>query len=461
MLEDVPGLINPIIQAMVATSRGKQEQADRAQRAQQLKDEAAYKQAELKHQDAQLAEVQREHDATMDYNKQHMSILQKQLDAQLEKEGLDRLVQKMNLAKGGVDLKAAGQSDTGIPDQATQQANFLKQLQGETQAQTEGQIGAQLGPQGTALFQRGQEAAMGKEERDRLAKISEEVQHGADAEKVARIHEAAENSRANTAGIYHLKGIMLLHNLGLEDGSGTQSNKAKTLLDGIYDGTTDPDKLSKDDKQLVTNYAAANGETVPTGQIFKGYKSTLDNASAVQGILRQARDAAAKYSVDSPNATSAGNYNMRLGPLGVRTPPVGTDANGLVPGSAAHTAVEGLATTVGKFIPTLEGSARQSDQNIARQLQGLIDPKATMQMNLKNINDKVGLINQQVRAGSVGVSPDRFNLALQKRGITDIGGQNTPGAYKRIAVGPNGHQIGSNDDWTTKYDVQTGQQIQQ
>ena len=473
MLEDVPGLINPIIQAMIQTSRQQGETADRAQRAEELKQRATYQKAESAHADAQLAETQRQHDQMMQYNRDMLEKVHiPQLQAQMEREGIDALLKKSQARAAGVDLTAAlpmgfgrpqgGPVDqnAGIPDQATQQAArdaaTLKDLQMKAQAPIE----AALSGPGQELFSREQQADQAKQQKTFDQQLILEHARGADAQKLAEMREAAENSRTNTNGYFHLKGIALMHQVGLDPGDGSAANKAKTLLDGIYDGNTDPDKLSKDDKQLVTNYAAANGETVPTGSVFKSYKTTLDNASAVQGILSQARDAASKYSLDSPGSTAAGNKNMSMGPFGVHSPMPGTDVNGLTPGSPAHAAIEGLGTTVGKFIPTLEGSQRQSDQNIARQLSGLVDPKNTVAMNTKNINDKAALINQQLRTGTQGVNPDRLNVALQKRGIVDFGGQNTPAAYKRTAVNPQtGHTIGSNDDWVTKYDVQTGQKI--
>jgi hypothetical protein len=467
MLEDVPGLINPIIQAMIQTSRQQGETADRAQRAQALKDEAAYKQAELKHQQAVLDEQTHNHEQGMDLNRQQLEIYKKQLDAQLEEEGLKRLKTKVGLAGQGVDIgKALAQGaapDAGIPSQQEQQANILSMLQGKSQAESQGQgqgqIAAQLSDPGQQLFKQQQKAEQDKQDRLFQQQQLLETMKGAQAETMGHNRDAAAASRANIEGMYHLRGIALMHSLGLDSGDGSAANKAKTLLDGIYDGNTDPDKLSKDDKQLVTNYAAANGETVPTGAVFKSYKQVLDNSSTIQGILSQARDAATKYSMDSPNSTSLGNKNMSMGPFGVHSPIPGTDANGLAPGSPASAAIEGLNTTVGKFIPTLEGSNRQSDQNRAAQLKGLVNPKNTQAMNLKNINDKATMMNQLLKTDTQGVNPDRLNVALQKRGIVDFGGQNTSAAYKQTATGPNGHKIGSNDGqkW---FDVQTGNPIQ-
>jgi hypothetical protein len=469
MLEDVPGLINPIIQAMIQTSKGQKDQQDLELRKEQLKQQADYQKAESAHAAATLAETQRQHDQMMQYNRDMLEKVHiPQIQALFEKQGIDTLAAKTNLRGMGVDLNQAlpmgsGSSqggpvdqNAGIPDQTAQQKAVLDELRQKAGIQAQAPIEAALSGPGQELFSREQQADQAKQQKTFDQQLLLEHARGADAQKLAEMREAAENSRTNTNGYFHLKGIALMHQLGLDPGDGSAANKAKTLLDGIYDGNTDPDKLSKDDKQLVTNYAAANGETVPTGQVFKSYKSTLDNASAVQAILSQARDAASKYSLDSPNSGSAGNKNMSLGPLGVRQPPFGTDTNGLLPGSEAKAAIDGLATTVGKFIPTLEGSQRQSDQNIARQLTGLINPKNTMEMNKKNINDKADLINQQLRTGTQGVNPDRLNVALQKRGIVDFGAQNTPKAYKD--KDPTG-TFGSNDGGQTMFRISDGKQV--
>jgi hypothetical protein len=488
MLEDVPGLINPIIQAMIATSRQQGESADRAQRLEEIKQRTAENLARTKMEEAHYNRAdtlaQQEHEDRQDYMK---NVSMPMLQAQLEMNRIERAKQIRELIRSGVDpdkavgminagtygdpsdpfgIKGGGSSQqpasTGQPTQQQILDSINVEKQGEARATAlgtgTGQAQAALSQPGTDVFNRFQVAQ--KEEDDRKnqqAQLLANMREDRD-DRRETIRQAGENSRANITGAYHLKGIALMHQLGLDPGDGSVAQKAKTLLDGIYDGTTDPDKMSKDDKQLVTNYAVANGETVPTGEVFKTYRSTLANASAVQGILSQARDAAQKYSLDSPGSTAAGNKNMGMGPFGVHSPMPGTDANGLTPGSPAHAAIEGLGTTVGKFIPTLEGSQRQSDQNIARQLSGLVDPKNTVAMNTKNINDKAALINQQLRTGTQGVNPDRLNVALQKRGIVDFGGQNTPAAYKQTATGPNGHKIGSNDGqkW---FDIQTGNPI--
>src|ERR1022692_4180791 len=144
MLEDVPGLINPIIQAMIATNRTQGEQADRAQRAEALKNEAAYKQAELKHQDAVFAETQRQHDQMMQYNTDMLNKVHiPQLQAQMQKEGLEALQSKIAIRGAGGDLnkllpyggQGGGQGpvdqNAGIPSQQEQDQRNADKLKAQ------------------------------------------------------------------------------------------------------------------------------------------------------------------------------------------------------------------------------------------------------------------------------------------------------------------------------------------
>lgn len=475
MLQDVPGLINPIIRSMIENRQIQGQEEDREQRADALKQEATYKQAELKHQQAQLDELTHNHEVTSGLEKQRIDAYKQQLDAQLAHEQIDRLTALIGARGKGADLNKAlppqvqGQvssptgipipflkdQNAGIPSQQEQQANEIANIQAKAKAgalgTSQGQAQGAMSPEGTQVFNREQEAAKNKEDRSLQNNMILESMRGADAQTLAGINNAASMSRTRLEGANHLQGIALLHNLGMEDGSLTASNRAKDIVDSIYDLRADPDKLSKDDKQLISTYAPGG---FPTGQNYKDYASTVRNLSQVQGIISQARDLAQKYSVDSPGATGKGNAYVRTG-----IPGIGTQGK-LTPGSEADVANEGLATTVGKFIPTLEGSNRQSDQNIARQLVGLYDPKATMQMNQQNINNKAKLINQVGNQSFSGLDPDRVNVALQKRGIVDFGGQNLPSAYKLVKVSPDGtHSIGTNDNGKTWFDVQKGTQI--
>lgn len=460
MLEDVPGLINPIIHAMVESQQRNQQGLDRAQRADQLKQEASYKQAELKHQDAQLAELERQHDQTMQYNRDMMTKVHiPQLQALMENQGMENKVRKLQILQGGGKVNpTTGDVDLpGSSEEAQAADAHLKQLIAQSQAQgtEQGKAQAALGPEGSEVFKRSKQADLDKQQRLFDQQMQIEMAHGADARQLADINNKAAMSRTNVEQAGHLKGIMLLHSLGLEDGSGSASSKAKTIADGVFKGDVDPDKLSKDDKTLVTNYLAANGETLPTGQGYKKYQGALDSASRLQDIIRMGRDLATKYSIDSPGNTMKGNANFRTGIPGIGA------VGGITPGSEASSAIENFGTQIGKLIPTLENSARQSDANIARQLLGNFDPKAPMVQNLKNINQTAASYGQILKAGTAGINPDRVNVALQQRGVTDFGGlSNSPSQYKVVKVSPDGtHQIGTNDNGKTWFDVAKGTQI--
>jgi hypothetical protein len=343
--------------------------------------------------------------------------------------------------------------NAGIPSEQEHNQSIFNFLQGQSKATAqgtgEGQLAAALSSPGRQLANLQQKAEDDKIQTQYENNRALAILHGGQSDTLETNRLAGEKSLANIRGGYGLAEAKIRANGGGDD----DVNKGQQLFENAAMGLADPDKYSKNDKQTAQNYAISIGKVLPQGQVWKDYKKTLDNASSVQEIIQQAREVANKYSVDSPGSGEAGNKNIRFGSYGAYSPQPGTDANGLAPGSEAKKAIDGLATTVGRFIPVTEASNRQSDQNIGRQLTGLADPKAKTVDNINNINKKVAIINQSIKDGTAGVDPDLVNMALRKRGIVDFGGQNTPAAYKKVING-----FGTNDGIHT-FNVQTGKEV--
>lgn len=440
MLDDVPGLINPIIQSMIATNRSQQEVADRAQRADALKTEAGYKQAELKHQAATLAETTREHDLMMQHNKDMLEKVHiPQLQAMLEHQGLENLATKTGLAKQGVQ-GLSGPEGVQIPDQQAQLAQevaAIKQRAGATASGTQ-EVMQPFLDAAEARKEKQDQAKLVQEHANRLEELVTSGQiSGDNAVRAAKVHGDYELANSRLNGANHLKGIIL--GMG---GDEAGANTANQLINGIYSGQTDYKTLPVKEKALVDRYTAGTGETLPTNGV--AYKSALDRVKSMQELLGQARDLANNYSRDSKGGTVISSLTHGL-------------AAGVVPGTDLASKLDSFKAFGGKLVTELEGMKRSSDADILRQSLGAFDPKATKAQNLQKINDRAKAMQTVLSNDIAGLPKDRISKTLGDMGITDFSAPETK--FKQTATGPNGHKIGTNDGQAW-FDVQTGTKIQ-
>lgn len=408
MLEDAPGLINPIIHAMVESKQRQQQVLDRAQKADQLKQDAAYKQAELKHQDAQLAELQREHDQSNQYqtdmlNKVHLPLAK----AQIDKQHLDQQQQMMQLLKGG----ATQNPDGGLtlpsgPDALKAEADEIQQKAG---AQATGTQTA-LQPFLDNAEKRREDSETKKLQQDHANKLEEMVKKGeidkSNAREYATIHGNYELANIRLAGENHLKGIML--GMG---GDANGADRANQLLKSIYSGQTDYKDLPTNDKKLVDGYTAGTGETVPTNG--KDYKAALDRVGSMQELLNRARELAINNSRDSAGGSTLNKITGGHIPALV--------GSGVFPGTDLDSKIKDFNAFGGQLVKQLEGMNRTSDQDRIRQTIGAFDPAATKEQNLAKINSRVLAMQQVLKNDTVGLPTDRINKVLGDRGITDFG----------------------------------------
>jgi hypothetical protein len=475
MLEDVPGLINPIIQAMIQTSRQQGETADRAQRAQQMQEELKYRKAQLAQEEHKTDVLTKEHEDNMDLNRKYYEIYSQHAQAELEKQGLDRLAQTLSINKQKADLRqnqgvdlnqilpmGSGRSqggpvdqNAGIPDESQHQQSVLDYLQQQSkvtaQGTGEGQAQAALSDPGTMLFNRLQAAQKEEDERKNAFQTQIEGLKETREDNRERIRQAGAMSRIGQEGANQIALQKFKLNYGMDDTTGSRASKAKQNVDAIFNGNTDPSKLPKQDLEDAINFASQNHENLPLGQAWKDYKSVLDSTGKLQALTDQATDFANKYSADSPNAGSVGNHYMNMGSI------IGTHGY-VAPGSETETSHNGLMQSAGQYVKQLEGMSRTSDPNLVRQISAVGNPGTTMKQNKDNIQQVLTLGNQNLRDQTPGIPPDRLHQALASRGIKDFGAVNTQQAFKfPLHTNPQtGQVIGTNDgkNWV---DVKTGQ----
>ncbi len=432
----------PIIQAYLEATKGMQQnqnnQAERQQRQQQLDQQK-------KQQDELLKQAQQKIENEHDYQQQSLDIQHqaRQLATQQAKEAtFEHLT---NLIKSGTSPEAAasgmgGQFQQGNPiaAQGYQQLGLPGGPPSEDQISVNGQ---QIPVSGLQTQAQAQQAALAD------FKNRAGVQAGAAAEaeepyKIAasqrteasrksemsqqEIFQAqqnkANNDRAEAVakinGGYHLRGIALMHSLGLEDGSGQASQMAKQLVDSAFNGTSDPTKWTPDQKRIVSAYASANGETLPTN---KNYAANLDNIGNLDVLLNQYKDLAQNYSKDSPGGTNTLGTRLAHGQFG-----------GLVNTSDLNAKQDALKAQAGLLAKQFEGQSRTSDANIVRQALGSFDPAATTEENLGKLNTRFQDLQQIVKNTFPGVKPDRVNSVLAARGIQNL---SAPTQQKKVATG--------------------------
>jgi hypothetical protein len=430
--------INPIIQAMAHLQQSRMQQAQFAQKAQE--NAAQQKQ----HQDLLKIEQQRADQAEEDIKNRHeheMGSLKNATDlatAALAQHHLEELNMVRGIQGAGGDLSKllppgskpgtvklpSGQEidPTGLP---TMQQ--IQQAEAEAAAQKAGAVtSAQRGaaePFDIAADTRKHLEDKEKREDDFNKAMSVSASNGKNQLDVANIHAAAQKADAQINGYNHLRGIQLMHQLGMDDGSGVQSTFFKDKLNDIYDGKADYSKLPKDIQRGVDTYAQSTGETgMPTNG--KDHASSLDNIVRLQALFDQARDLATNYSKDSASGKNSFMQRLQEGQLG-----------GLVPVSELNSKVATFKTSGGELASTFDKQNRKTDAEIIRQVQGMFDPKATMQENFHKIEDQKNKVQPIVSRALGNMKPDRQNLVLKDNGITEWGAMG-PQQYPDIVRDP-------------------------
>lgn len=408
--------INPIIQAMIASSQREQQQNELKQKAQQASAEnkiATQRQAaDQQRVQQEQQRLENEHSYQTETLKNATALLTSQLAQHQVEQVKD--IQNLNNVPGfniNAALQSVGHAPiAGLQSPEAQNAAIANAKAQEAQqvagATTTGQLAA-AEPYNIAKEERTKQAEKDKLQQESLNRINEENNRGADARRLADINNAASMSRTRLESGTHLEGIRLSHQLGLDDGSGQNTAIAGNLVNGIFNGQTDASKLTTDQKRAIQPVLAAEGSQLPSDG--KAYKQTLDSVQGLQNLVSQFRDAAQKYSIDAPQG-GVGKLNEN-GQL-----------FGLVPKSDVNATKEGLEASGGQLAKTFEAQNRNTAENIKRQITGMFDPKLTIQQNLKNINEKSSLINTSLQSLFSGINPDRVNTVLQGRGIVDFGG---------------------------------------
>ncbi len=262
----------------------------------------------------------------------------------------------------------------------------------------------------------------------KLAQIG--VQKDADKE-LAKIRGEYQLSGDRINGANHLQGIRLMHQLGLDDGSGQNAAIAKTLVDDIYNGTTDYNKLTPDQKRVVTGYAQGTGDLAGLPKDGKAYGAKLDAVSRMQTLMDQYRDLAANYSRDSAGSFGKGNISAPGGIL-----------QATLPGSDLKSKIDAMKGSGGALATFFDQNNRKSDAEIIRSVMASFDPASTMKQNGGKIQQHVDQLKNVMKQTFVGMSPDRINFVLGNRDIKDFSADPTSEFKEgQTATDSTGHRI--------------------
>lgn len=240
------------------------------------------------------------------------------------------------------------------------------------------------------------------EHTQKLAQISAE---GGNQERLARVHGGYQEAVQNIEGGYRLRGIQLMHSLGLDDGSGSNTAIGANLLDGVMSGRTPWASLSKDSQRVVQTLATAEGTQIPTS---KDYPKAVDTVASMQTLMDQFRNLANNYSRDTPGGNVAAKLTHGL-------------VAGTVPGGDLDSKLKEMKSMGGQLASFFDQQNRKSDAEILRQVVGSFDPQATKAQNLDKLEGHVQQLQQTVRNTFTGINPDRVNKVLGDRGVGDFG----------------------------------------
>jgi len=463
---------NPIIQAMVHTAtlqkQGAQQEIEKKRNEQQNKiQEQGLAQAQQQIENAHEMQL-KQHDIA----EQTLAIHRKQADMEAELNrfhALKAAQEVLSGAKPGLDLNKVAPGLTQFLQGSGQQfqPQQSRQLPIELGGDQQQPMAQQQAPQAdfSGLFdpeaKARQVGAVTKAEEEAklpsLLKVKDAennhklqqlgVQKGYD-ESIARIHGDYQTANARINGAYHLEGIRLMHQLGLDDGSGSNASVAKSLLDGIYNGNQDYSKLTPDQKRAVTGYAQGTGELSSIPSDGKAYKAKLDSVSGIQTLISQYKELAADYSRDSKGAFDRGNQNVTL-------PLVGT-LQRTAPGSDLESKIAAMKSSGGQLATFFDQQNRKSDAEIIRQVMGEFDPKATAKQNVDKLTTHLKQLQNAIKQNFVGMNPDRVKSILGERGIDSpeiYDAASAAGQYHegQTATGPDGHKlIYHNGNWEEK-----------
>lgn len=408
--------IHPIIQAMQFA----QQRADEQKR-------AAYAQQNIEVQQQlaqdQFKEAQQQHKDEMGQKNAQLAIEQAKAKADLQTHDLNVQNFLKDFFAGGGQPTATQPSQNFIPTvtNPTQQpdlsvggipvsADTVKQYQGLPEAQFNRQYSQQqkleglklnneetLAVQKAALERETQKRQLGLEHANRMDELA---QAGVNTAGVAEINHRDAIQLENMRGQFQLAAARIAHQQGLDD----QAPVIQNLFDGILSGQTDYSKLSKAAKSGVDSIAGTSGFVLPTDR--KDFTTKVDAAVRTDTLFNQLTDLALKYSRDG---TAGSGY-------------VGNLIGQHIPGTELKSALDTVKTNGGALVKTFEGMSRSSDADILRQTLGSFDPAASVQENLKKINDRRTLLNKAVRSTFSGMPDAEIKYILGQQGVSSING---------------------------------------
>lgn len=461
-------LINPIIGSIMESARQRMEAQKLAQQAEQFKAEQALRQ---QHQGMLEKQIDKEHEIAL----ARLENDRKFREAQQEQMKIEAIGHLANIAQiPGADLSgfitpaqgtlpgvigAERPSTLSIPGTNLSFPNFLPNASEIGKAQV-ARAAALAGETAKAQASAQEPYKIAAEDRKYLhqsklketefaARLQNTVQQGKNQAEAAKIHGEYLKANALIGMSSHLKGIAMMNSLGFEE---NQTEGAKQIVDGVFDGQIDPGKLTQPRRKLMEAYASGTGELASLPLDFKSYKARLDNMSSLQGLVDEYRMIANNYSRDSPGSLLKGNVNFTVPIIGTHG---FTTAGSELSSKLASVKSEG--GTIAAFFDKMTG--RRSEAEVLRETSGWFNPAFTKQQNIDMIEQHVQRLQRDVRSLFTGMSSERINKVLGDRGVTDFGAfQHETTKYKRTSTGPNGHKIGSDNgkDW---YDVETGRLV--
>jgi hypothetical protein len=241
---------------------------------------------------------------------------------------------------------------------------------------------------------------------DNAAAADRVTAQGANAERIARIHGAYELEASKQQGLNGIAIAKVNHALGYGDDDG-QSQIAINNEDGVINGTM-PYPTNPNMQRAVESVAAAKGHVLIKD---KNYPDMLKGAASAQDLLTQMRTLAGNYSSDSPSATggSVGNWIKSKLPM--------TDV------ASSMASLNSQINTVAKSV----GINRTSNAEMNRLFEGAFDPMRSQQQNLQNIDKLAHALNTQVMSNfPKNVPRSQVNYVLGNRGLSDFGGGQDP-----------------------------------
>jgi hypothetical protein len=412
--------INPIIQAMIASSQlqGQAESRKNQVAQQKIQDQQRARELDLAQQ-----RIEQEHQQYTDMlNKVHLPMLQSQLEA----ARIGTLKNVGDLAASGGDLSKLFPQGTpdnsqgpevtptpsinipgagnnipisAFPTQAQNDAHQAHLMEASAHAQTQGHLEA-MAPYTAAANQFTEK--LKQEEADQA--MQRTLAQGANQERIAQIRETGDNARnAATIGMQN-------HRTELEFGMGGSSNMADmadNAEEGVVNGEEQLSAFPKTLQKGIFTAAQAKGDVLPTD--YKGYKGVLDAAKSAQNLLNQARDIANQYSSDSSGYTGLGSGLANV-------------VKSKIPTTDVNSKVDLLKSQINSVKGSL-GISRSSNPETEMLMEGIFNPARTKQQNLDNIDAVAKQLNTAVESQFPKNIPTQQKArVLRNYGLTDIGG---------------------------------------